>query len=456
MASPGAGLSLPPQDKWPSPDAAGAPLSDPDIREPSNGAHLDDDGRSAPPLDSAGDYRPDVPPTGGHKPYREKQVKPNKVYIGGLPEHTTHEDLRTCFGEIGKIINTELKLGYGFVEFDTQEAAEESVAKYDGGTFMGKQIRVEMSHGGGRTAKYHGDPGACFKCGQSGHWARECPNHSIHGAGPRRPGHYADPRDYPPPPRDYPYRDDYGRYPSGRDPRYSYDYPPPPSRDYRRPLTPPREYRDYPAVTRPPRDYDDYRMRPPPGPPRPYYPNDPPYSRYEAPPRDIDRGLDRRGPPPPSGDRYPPYSGAARPRTPPGPPPLRVRDDYEKIPPRDYPASDYRGRPTTPPVASRYGEYPPRTGGSDASVPRYRRRSQSPPPRSSGSNYRPAPYASDHGSDAAGYPTPGAPFSASVGYTGNGYSAGPNSAPSRSGGSTRDREFSSRSDAEPTPYSRRA
>lgn len=75
MASPGAGISLPPQDKWPSPDAGAAPLSDPDIREPSNGAHLNDDGRSAPPLDSAGDYHSDVPPPDSHKPFREKQVK---------------------------------------------------------------------------------------------------------------------------------------------------------------------------------------------------------------------------------------------------------------------------------------------------------------------------------------------------------------------------------------------
>jgi hypothetical protein len=37
---------------------------------------------------------------------------------------------------------------------------------------MGNKIRVELSHGGGRTAKYSNDPGACFKCGQVGHWAR--------------------------------------------------------------------------------------------------------------------------------------------------------------------------------------------------------------------------------------------------------------------------------------------
>lgn len=63
------------------------------------------------------------------------------------------------------------RVGFGFVEFDTREAAEESVAKYHEGYFMGNKIKVELSHGGGRT-KFSGDPGACFKCGQVGHWAR--------------------------------------------------------------------------------------------------------------------------------------------------------------------------------------------------------------------------------------------------------------------------------------------
>src|SRR5260370_17844679 len=57
-------------------------------------------------------------------------------------------------------------------EFDSREAAEESVAKYHEGYFMGNKIRVELPHGGGRTAKFAGDPGACFKCAQMGHWAR--------------------------------------------------------------------------------------------------------------------------------------------------------------------------------------------------------------------------------------------------------------------------------------------
>lgn len=46
------------------------------------------------------------------------------------------------------------------------------MAKYHEGYFMGQKIKVELSRGGGRTAKYSTDPGACFKCGELGHWAR--------------------------------------------------------------------------------------------------------------------------------------------------------------------------------------------------------------------------------------------------------------------------------------------
>ena len=39
-------------------------------------------------------------------------VQPNKVYIGGLPEHTRQEDLQNCFGKLGDIVNIELKYVY--------------------------------------------------------------------------------------------------------------------------------------------------------------------------------------------------------------------------------------------------------------------------------------------------------------------------------------------------------
>ncbi|EJU00940.1 hypothetical protein DACRYDRAFT_108285 [Dacryopinax primogenitus] len=400
----------------------------------ANGHDAEADHLEPPASDADAAQETDSPTKGGYggRWKAQREAKPNKVYIGGLPETTRDEDLQNCFGKLGNVVNIELKLGYGFVEFDNVKAAEEAVAKYNEGYFMGSKIKVEQSHGGGRTSKYSNDPGACFKCGQHGHWARECPNGGTSIPG-RKYGAYGrqdslltrmnGTKDYGAPPRDAGRFDDRERYPPPppRDGRYDYGRPPPPlrdTRDYREPRdirlppSPPRDYpREYVGAPPPRRDYyDDYRRpegrAPPPAVPpprydaRPYYP-EAAYAPQAAgyPPRIPDypsvarppigdpyapRPYERRDsgpgvPPPPAGDKYgyPPVPPPGRPRS---PPPVRTgppRDDYERAPPRDYArAPDYRAR--SPPLsansAARYPEYPPR----DATANGYRRRSLSP------------------------------------------------------------------------------
>lgn len=250
---------------------------------------------------------------------------------------------------------------------------------------MGNKIRVELSHGRGRATRRSDDPGACFRCGETGHWARECPR--LQSRPPRGSSHEVGlierlpPRDYLPP-RDF---GPPARYPPPQDARY-YDYAPlPPGRDFRRPLSPIRDQRDYlPGPPPRPRDYDDYRMRgPAPPPPSRYdrlYDRDAPPRAY-PPPRDFDR-YERR---PPSDDRYP--STNSRPRTPPGPPPRR--DDYDR------PLRDYIPRPFTPPL--RQSDYP-----RSPEQPRYRRRSMSPPPRSA--HYDAYPGANGYSGDRSALP----------------------------------------------------
>ncbi|KAG8900812.1 hypothetical protein FRB99_005753 [Tulasnella sp. 403] len=360
--------------------------------------------------------------------YKPKIIKPNKIYVGNLPGNTREEDLEGCFGELGRILSVELKyvparadpnvpgsqsgpgrVGYGFVEFETREQAERAVQKYDGGLFLGNKIRCELSHGGGKTAKFAGDPGACFKCRQPGHWARECPNEAVdpswrdyhRGEKPVR-------RRYDDSQNNRAHNtDDMGQYavrsPVGYRDDYRGDVPARhPARDYRPDSSVPlgRDVRDYRTRDlRPPsppptrnysRDYDEPRG-PPRGPPPPPLSTGP-YDRHSSDPRAYDvRSTYEARPPPgygPDYDRPVPARDYGPPTGAPLPPGGYDRTSY---------ATAYANGRSRSPVAyesrREYGpssatSYDPYRGRGAAGAPpaRYdtysRRRSMSPPPRS--------------------------------------------------------------------------
>ena len=73
-----------------------------------------------------------------------------KLFVGSLPwaiDDNKLEELFSEFGTVGsaKVIvdrDTNRSIGFGFVEFDSDEAAKAAIAKLDGSEVMGRTIVV--------------------------------------------------------------------------------------------------------------------------------------------------------------------------------------------------------------------------------------------------------------------------------------------------------------------------
>uniref|UniRef100_A0A914H7J6 RRM domain-containing protein n=1 Tax=Globodera rostochiensis TaxID=31243 RepID=A0A914H7J6_GLORO len=84
---------------------------------------------------------------------RRNETLDAKIYVGGLPEDATSEELDDVFhrfGRIRKIWVARRPPGFAFVEFEDVRDAEDAVRALDGTRICGVKARVELSHGGGR------------------------------------------------------------------------------------------------------------------------------------------------------------------------------------------------------------------------------------------------------------------------------------------------------------------
>ncbi|KAF0524792.1 hypothetical protein F8M41_014953 [Gigaspora margarita] len=249
-----------------------------------------------------------------------------KIYIGNLPERARPEDIKECFLKFGTVVNMELKGNYGFIEYEERRMCDEAISHLHGSDFQGSQLRVEFAHAekNGNFNKFREGKSSdtCFKCGNVGHWARECTSAPRELVSRKPGGRYDDRR-----------IDSYVREPyNARENREKYE------RDERYPIPPPIERGGYD------RPYDRYGREPP----------EMEYRReYRSYDRPYDRERDRpyeRGYPDREYERY-------------------NRDNYDRNyypPPRDgYERDGYERRPLPPPDVP----YPPR-GRTGSPLPR--------------------------------------------------------------------------------------
>jgi RNA recognition motif-containing protein len=71
-------------------------------------------------------------------------MQSNKLYVGNLLYGTTSEDLRDLFSTYGTVQDVKIieGKGFGFVEMETQEEAENAKEKLDGYEFKGRTLKV--------------------------------------------------------------------------------------------------------------------------------------------------------------------------------------------------------------------------------------------------------------------------------------------------------------------------
>ncbi|VDM96322.1 unnamed protein product [Thelazia callipaeda] len=76
-----------------------------------------------------------------------------KVFVGGLPNDASTEEIEDTFSKYGRIKKVWLARrppGFAFVEFEDSRDAEDAVKGLDGSRICGVRPRVEFSHGGSR------------------------------------------------------------------------------------------------------------------------------------------------------------------------------------------------------------------------------------------------------------------------------------------------------------------
>jgi len=86
-----------------------------------------------------------------------------RLYVGNLPYSVGENELRRLFSQAGTVESVTLPLdretgrprGFGFVQMETQEEADNSIQMFNGYNMEGRQLRVniaqerEMRGGGG-------------------------------------------------------------------------------------------------------------------------------------------------------------------------------------------------------------------------------------------------------------------------------------------------------------------
>jgi RNA recognition motif-containing protein len=93
-------------------------------------------------------------------PSAPQEITTSKLYVGNLSYEALESDLFDLFSKVGSVKNVEVVMdrqsnrskGFGFVEMESLERAQEAAEKLNRSDFMGRQIVVSGAKTEGRAA----------------------------------------------------------------------------------------------------------------------------------------------------------------------------------------------------------------------------------------------------------------------------------------------------------------
>jgi RNA recognition motif-containing protein len=90
-------------------------------------------------------------PSSNKNPFNQEEKKMGKkLYVGNLSFNSTEDSLNAKFSEYGNVDSVKIitdrdtgrSKGFGFIEMESDDAAQEAIAQLDGQEFEGRNLRV--------------------------------------------------------------------------------------------------------------------------------------------------------------------------------------------------------------------------------------------------------------------------------------------------------------------------